>query len=173
MKRGAFTIIFISLLVIVFLLTFGNVVQGKNNEHGLVTVDNSQKAIVITPSGDEDVLVLSQIMVIRGLTFNRLEVDGEIRTEFPIIYVTSDFDKDVKIVFKTLWGEKKYSIKLILTEYIKFHIDGQLVSVSSKTDVASNKGFPSGEYTWYSDQELTKPYDPMQINTIFSLYTTT
>lgn len=173
MKRGALTIIFISLLVIVVILSFGNIGQGKATDVATVEVDRKNNDILITPTGKDNILILPEILTIKRIRIVGLTVGEEIRNDFPVIYVNEDAGKIIRVTFDTLWGEKNYLVKLILTDYIKFYVDGELTSIATKTEIAASRGFPQGNYTWYSDEALTQEFDILKLNETFSLYTST
>lgn len=171
MKRAAILIIFVSALTIAFLLLFGTIVKSKDDAKNYVEIKNQEKLIRITPSGDEDTIVLADVLTLRGFDFHLLSVDGEVRQNIPVIFIENDFDKEIKVTFINKIGMKTvYEVKIILTHYIKFYVDGVFVSAVSKMNVASNHDIPQGITEWFTDITLQTPYDPEKIADVFSLY---
>lgn len=173
MKKSGLPIIILALLAIVLILSAGKVTQGKEPDVAIVEVDKARKEILITPTGKLDVLVLPEIMSVKGLKISSFRVGEEIRDDFPVVYVEQDYNKLMRITFDTLWGEKVYVVKIILKDYIQFVIDGEVAHIASKMDLAALKNFPDGEYTWYTDQALTHEFDLTQLNDRNFLYTRT
>lgn len=170
MRKAAFIIIFATIITAVFLLTFGTVSQNAKTNEALVEVNNAKKQLLITPSGNTDAIILPEIITFRGLKYESLEVGGQVRTDMPIIYVDQDYDKDIYVIFSTMWGKKKYEVNLILTHYIKFYVDNQLVGVVSKDNVGRNEGLPAGNYEWFIDKDLSRPFDPLNLRDTLALY---
>lgn len=171
MKRAAILIIFVSVLTLAFLLLFGTVVKSKDDTKNYVEVKNTEKLIRITPSGDEDTIVLADVLTLRGLDFQSLSVDGEVRQEIAVIFIENDFDKQIKATFVNKIGMKTvYEVKIILTHFVKFYVDGVFESAVSKMKVASNQSIPHGVSEWFTDVSLQTPYDPEKIADVFSLY---
>lgn len=171
MRKAAILVGVISLLVIAFLIFFPTVGQSKESEQALVEVNNQKRVIEITPSGNVDSVVLAEAVAFRGLTFNHLLVGNEKREDVSVIFVATDYDKDIKIVFSNFIGMKvEYQVKIILTHFIKFHIDGEIVDVVSKNKVGSGVGFPSGIENWYTDVTMNTLFDPLKIRDVVSLY---
>ncbi len=175
MKKSGLPVIILCLLAIIVILSLGTVTQGKQVDVAIVQVDRSQKEILVTPSGKQDILILPEILNIKRVKIGAFKVGEQIRDDFPVIYVDHDFNKIMRITFNSLWGEKIYVVKLILSEYIQFVIDGEVTHIASKEAVAAMQGFPQGNYTWYMDQELTKEFNLATLireNKLF-LYTST
>jgi hypothetical protein len=173
MRKGALTIIFVSLIAIVVILSFGTITQGQASNNAAIEVDNKNSEILITPTGNSNHLILPEIITTRFIKLSGLTVGDEVRDDFPVIYVKEDAGKVMRVTFNTLWGKKVFVIKLILTDYVKFYIDGELTHIASKIELAASRGFPRGNHTWYTDEALTKEFDIAKLNETFSLYTST
>lgn len=170
MKKAPWVLILFSLIVIALLYSFGSVAQSPKSNEAIVEVDQDSKSILITPSGNSDIIIVDQVLKTKGIKINSIMVGGELRTDFTAIVVPKDYDKDIVINLNNFWGAKDYKIKLVLTNFVKFHVDGEVVKVVNKNDVAAFSNFPEGDYEWFLNDDFTRPYDPITINSVYSLY---
>lgn len=105
MRKGALTIIFVSLIAIVVILSFGTITQGLASNNAAIEVDNKNSEILITPTGNSNHLILPEIIATRFIKISGLTVGDEVRDDFPVIYVKEDAGKVMRVTFNTLWGK--------------------------------------------------------------------
>lgn len=170
MKKGPILIIVLSLVAIGMLLSFGSIKPIGTYESVTIEFKNKEGVLYLTPDSSTDVVAIPNSLMAIGASIESLKVGNKVLTDDLIIYINDDRGKDYSIKIKNLWGVKEYKVILELKYHVQFHVDDELVKIVNKDDVAKEINLPDGDYNWFTDKELTKPFDLNDLNDTYMLY---